>query len=233
MGKIAPDRALPPADRKPALRQSFLDLGQRNFHLVKCPVCSMVYAPGQPEDEALHRQFHGRSGRKGEATAQPAEDKAQARIWGGRQDKARAYLAVIIVKQCEVCPAVMEAYLPITWDLPLSLQRESACVSPRLADGEVRRADSAQEAPQGPRQSSPGTQTPTKHTDCCPELRDAAHQVWQVVLDQSFSLPCFWIFGRLDLPANSCAHCLWCRHGQSMCWAVRQGLSPNMRPDWV
>ena len=110
MGKIAPDRALPPADRKPALRQSFLDLGQRNFHLVKCPVCSMVYAPGQPEDEALHRQFHGRSGRRGEAAAQPAEDKAQARIWGARQEKARAYLAQIILKQCEVCLGVMEAY---------------------------------------------------------------------------------------------------------------------------
>lgn len=126
-----------------------------------------------------------------------------------------------------------EAYQPITWDIPLSLQRESACVSPCLADGAVRRADSAQEALQRPQQSSPSTQAPAELAECCSELRETTHQVWQVLLNQPSSLPYFWILGRLGLPANSCAHFLWRRRSRSMRWVVRRGLNPSVRLDWV
>ncbi|KAL6782130.1 hypothetical protein ACKKBF_B10780 [Auxenochlorella protothecoides x Auxenochlorella symbiontica] len=43
------------------LRQSFLDLGQRSFHFVQCPSCGLTYSPGQPDDEALHRQHHAKA----------------------------------------------------------------------------------------------------------------------------------------------------------------------------
>lgn len=31
---------------------------QKDFALVRCPRCGMVYAPGDPGDEALHRAQH-------------------------------------------------------------------------------------------------------------------------------------------------------------------------------
>ena len=40
-----------------ALRQTFLDLGQRDFDNKTCHICRMTYAPGVPQDEAAHRKF--------------------------------------------------------------------------------------------------------------------------------------------------------------------------------
>ncbi|KAK9805899.1 hypothetical protein WJX73_002728 [Symbiochloris irregularis] len=47
----------PAAVRRP-LTQLHLDLGQSNFTCVTCRVCGMTYAPGQEEDEKMHRTYH-------------------------------------------------------------------------------------------------------------------------------------------------------------------------------
>ena len=41
-----------------ALTQMHLDAGQRDFHLSRCAVCGLVYAPGEPSDERLHAAHH-------------------------------------------------------------------------------------------------------------------------------------------------------------------------------
>ena len=38
--------------------QLHLDLGQKDFNLVRCARCGMVYAPGDAGDERLHREHH-------------------------------------------------------------------------------------------------------------------------------------------------------------------------------
>ncbi len=41
-------------------KQLFLDFGQKNFSSTTCNVCNMVYCPGLPEEEAIHRREHKR-----------------------------------------------------------------------------------------------------------------------------------------------------------------------------
>lgn len=43
------------------LQQTFLDFGQRDFDRKTCKVCGMVYAPGVPADEKLHKQVHAKA----------------------------------------------------------------------------------------------------------------------------------------------------------------------------
>ncbi|KAL4854413.1 Protein CHROMOSOME TRANSMISSION FIDELITY 7 [Chlorella vulgaris] len=62
----ADEAALPPAaaangPRAVAARpltQMYLDVGQRDFHLYRCPACGMLYARGTEADERLHASFH-------------------------------------------------------------------------------------------------------------------------------------------------------------------------------
>ena len=43
----------------PALEQTYLDLGQRSFgRTIECKVCGLIYAEGEPSDEAAHRKHH-------------------------------------------------------------------------------------------------------------------------------------------------------------------------------
>ena len=64
------DAAAPPPTRPPPPRpprapvQTHLDLGQASFHSTTCPACGLLYAPGDPADEALHR-FHHAAATKG------------------------------------------------------------------------------------------------------------------------------------------------------------------------
>ena len=45
--------------KRPALEQTYLDLGQRNFgRTIECRVCGFIYAEGEPSDEAAHRNHH-------------------------------------------------------------------------------------------------------------------------------------------------------------------------------
>lgn len=57
----APAPGQTPAPRPRALRQSFLDLGQKDFYFVQCPECGLAYTPGLPDDEALHQRHHARA----------------------------------------------------------------------------------------------------------------------------------------------------------------------------
>jgi hypothetical protein len=41
-------------------KQLFLDFGQKNFSSRTCSVCNMVYCPGLPEEELMHRREHKR-----------------------------------------------------------------------------------------------------------------------------------------------------------------------------
>lgn len=55
----APPPTRPPPPRPPRLAvQTHLDLGQASFHSTTCPDCGLLYAPGDPADEALHRVHH-------------------------------------------------------------------------------------------------------------------------------------------------------------------------------
>ena len=39
-------------------KQLYLDFGQKNFDSKVCSVCQMMYCPGLPQEETLHRRFH-------------------------------------------------------------------------------------------------------------------------------------------------------------------------------
>lgn len=39
-------------------RQLYLDLGQKNFYLTKCPGCDMVYNTSDTEDMKIHKKYH-------------------------------------------------------------------------------------------------------------------------------------------------------------------------------
>jgi len=54
----SPKKLGPPSDSPTKLVQSFLDLGQKNFGPIVCPVCRMTYQRGQQEDEEMHAKFH-------------------------------------------------------------------------------------------------------------------------------------------------------------------------------
>jgi hypothetical protein len=41
-------------------QQLFLDFGQKNFSSKMCSVCNMVYCPGLPEEELMHKLEHKR-----------------------------------------------------------------------------------------------------------------------------------------------------------------------------
>jgi N-acetyltransferase len=43
---------------KKKLTQTFLDLGQKNFHLKQCSECGFVYTPGKKEEDQLHVAHH-------------------------------------------------------------------------------------------------------------------------------------------------------------------------------
>ena len=55
----------PPA----AMKQMYLDLGQRSFGLAKCQECGLLYSRGEVEDEKVHDAFHAaqRTARRGGA----------------------------------------------------------------------------------------------------------------------------------------------------------------------
>lgn len=40
------------------LTQLYLDFGQKDFDSKTCSVCHMMYCPGLPKEELLHRRFH-------------------------------------------------------------------------------------------------------------------------------------------------------------------------------
>lgn len=45
------------------LRQTHIDVGQRNFGSIMCPYCGMIYTAGMKEDEILHERLHRRLGK--------------------------------------------------------------------------------------------------------------------------------------------------------------------------
>ena len=51
---------IPSGNHKKKVVQTFLDLGQKHFDLRACPKCRMMYAPGNEEDEKMHRSVCAR-----------------------------------------------------------------------------------------------------------------------------------------------------------------------------
>lgn len=44
--------------KRPVCRQTFIDLGQKDFGPSQCKECGMMYSRGVPEDEKAHSRFH-------------------------------------------------------------------------------------------------------------------------------------------------------------------------------
>jgi N-acetyltransferase len=68
--------------------QLHLDLGQKAFDSVRCPLCGMLYCPGDASDERLHAAQCARVGSEGSALVWPMHARDDV-VWGPGEEGVR------------------------------------------------------------------------------------------------------------------------------------------------